>query len=119
MTFKRVLLFLLLLTCFMVLPDGKSRELMAGLPEITGINVERTNHYTEIQIRSNSPLSSYTVYKPEDPYSVVVELQGVELGSLREKMVIDKAGVMEIIPSMIEGDLKTVKLVIKLTVPAE
>ena len=119
MILKRVLLFLLLFACFMALPHGKSRELLAATPEITGINVKETNNYTEIHIETNAPFLSYTVYKPEDPYSVVVELQGVELHNLREKIVIDKAGVMEIVPSMIEGDLKTVRLDIKLTVPAE
>lgn len=40
--------------------------------------------------------SSYTVYKPSDPYLVVVELPGVTKGGLPGKLVTDKAGITEI-----------------------
>ncbi len=86
--------------------------------EITGIDVREVDGSTEIVINSTSPLN-YTVYKPSDPYLVVVELQDAELGKFAEKMMIDRAGVMEITPSMVEGMENVVRLEISLTVPAD
>lgn len=86
--------------------------------EITGIDVGETDGVTEIVINSTAPLN-YTVYKPSDPYLVVVELQDAKLGRFTQKMVIDKAGVMEITPKMVEGKEDVVRLEIALTVPAE
>jgi len=40
--------------------------------------------------------SSYTVYKPADPFLVVVELQGVKKGELPGRMVTNKPGITEI-----------------------
>ncbi|NIP40283.1 MAG: hypothetical protein GTN39_02045, partial [Candidatus Aenigmarchaeota archaeon] len=53
------------------------------------------------------------------PYNVVVELQDVGLGKFTDKIVVDRAGVMEIIPSKAEAVANVSKLDIILTVPAE
>ncbi|MBI4653518.1 MAG: type IV pilus secretin PilQ [Nitrospirae bacterium] len=90
----------------------------AEVPEITGIDVREVNGSTEIQIEGNSPLN-YTIYKPSDPYTIVVELHDVSAGKFKEKLIIDKAGVMEIIPTEVEGAAKTTRLEIVLTVPAD
>jgi len=118
MTYKKSILLLfcfIALTAFMIPADVKCAEFRA---EITDIDIKEVDNFTEIQIKSNS-LLSYTIYNPDDPYRVVVELQGVELGRFKDKMVIDRAGVTEIIPSMVEGAQKTARLEIFLTVPAE
>src|SRR4030066_1494356 len=116
---KTLLLFLLILACLIIPFDRTSAEPQVGVPEITGINVEKAGDVTEIQIESNFPVPSYTIYNPEDPYKVVVELQGIAPGNLKDRMVIDKAGVAEILISKVEGALKTVRLDITLTVPAD
>ncbi len=116
---KTLLLFLLILACLIIPFNKSSAEPQVGVPEITGINVEKAGDFTEIQIESNFPVPSYTIYNPEDPYKVVVELQGVSPGNLKDKMVIDKAGVAEILISKVEGAVKTVRLDITLTVPAD
>ena len=116
---KTLLLFLLILACLIIPFDRTSAEPQVGVPEITGINVEKAGDVTEIQIESNFPVPSYTIYNPEDPYKVVVELQGIAPGNLKDKMVIDKAGVAEILISKVEGAVKTVRLDITLTVPAD
>lgn len=120
MIYRRTLLFLILflLIYFMMGVEVKPEEIQVETPEITDINVREINSITEIQIYTSS-LLSYTIYKPEDPYRVVVELQGMDLGRFKDKMVIDKAGVMEIIPSKVEDAVKTARLEIILTVPAE
>lgn len=116
MTSKKFLILFLFtfFICSLVLP----KMLMSGTNEITGINVEEVGAYTEIRIDSSSQFS-YTMYKPEDPYSAVVELHGVDLGKFKDKIVVDKAGVMEIIPSISEVDKATVRLEIVFSIPAE
>ncbi|MBI5195162.1 MAG: secretin and TonB N-terminal domain-containing protein, partial [Nitrospirae bacterium] len=90
----------------------------AQSPVITGIDVQESDSITEIRIDSNASLS-YTIYKPSDPFRVVVELRDVGLGRFKDKMVLDKSGVMEIIPMEVEGAAKTVRLEIALSSPVE
>ncbi len=86
--------------------------------EIKGIEVKDINGTTEIKITSNSPFN-YTVYKASDPYQVIVELQNTGPGEFKEKMIIDRAGVSEIIPLLEESTPSLLKLKIALTVPAD
>ena len=110
---RKSLLFLLTIFLALCLPlSGVWSEVR---PEITGIDVREVDGRTEIAIDSTSPLD-YTIYKP-DPYSMNVELQGASLGDFKEKMVIDRAGVMEIIPSTGGETNEAIKLMISLTVP--
>ncbi|MBI5008161.1 MAG: AMIN domain-containing protein, partial [Bacteroidia bacterium] len=116
---KKVFLFLLILIIgVLVGAVVESTDLPPDTPVITSIDVEKVDDSTEIQIDSNSQIS-YTIYSPEDPYKVVVELQGVSLGKFTDKIVIDKAGVAEIIPSIAEGTVNTARLEIVLAVPAK
>ncbi len=115
MTSRRTLLFFITLIITYIMAINAS---YAKTAEITGINVQEVNGSTEIQIDSDSQMS-YTLYNPADPYRVVVEIQDIGLGSFTEKIVVDRAGVMEIIPSEIEGMANSVKLEIILTVPAD
>jgi len=84
--------------------------------EITGIDVREVDGITEIEIKSTTPLT-YTMYT-SDPYRIVLELQNTALKGLNKK-VFDKAGVMEIMPSLIEGTPDAVKLEISLTDPVD
>jgi type IV pilus assembly protein PilQ len=120
MLFKRtyILFISILLVSGLVGVKSLSVAQGEGDPVITAISVQEVNTTTEIQIDSNL-LPSYTVYKPADPYRVVVELQGVGLGNFRENIMVDRAGVMEIIPSQLDGAVASSKLEIILTVPAE
>ncbi len=121
MIFRKTLLFLFAtLTIFLISPYEKTlAESQPAAREITGINVEKVGDITEIQIESSSPVFSYTIYNPGDPYKVVVELQGVDPGKFKDKLVIEKAGVLEILFSKVEGAAKTVRLDITLAVPAD
>ncbi len=121
MTFKRTLILcsLVLFIYSIAGLEAKTAVLQTGPQEITDITVEEVGTFTEIRINTNFLLSYYTIYKPEDPYTVIVELQGVNLGRFEDKLVVDKAGVMEIIPSMVEGVANTARLEIMLTIPAD
>jgi type IV pilus assembly protein PilQ len=86
--------------------------------EITDISVSVENGTSEIQIKCSAPFK-YTIYKPADPYRVIVDIQDTELGMFREKMGIDKAGVLEINPTTDPGTPGVARLEIALTVPAD
>ncbi|TNF56194.1 type IV pilus secretin family protein [bacterium] len=120
MTRKKFLVFFMFifLSSFFMYAGALSEALQAGGSEITGISVQEVQKNTEIQIDSNAPFS-YTIYKPADPYRLVVELQDITLGKFTDNILVDRAGVMEIIPAETEGVSKGVKLEIILTVPAE
>jgi type IV pilus assembly protein PilQ len=85
---------------------------------ITDISVQEEGSTTRIKIDSNAPFS-YTVYKPADPYRLIVELQEIGQGGFSDTIMVDRAGVMEIIPSKAEGAVSGVNLEIILTVPAD
>jgi type IV pilus assembly protein PilQ len=86
--------------------------------KITDIAVQEVDSTTEISIESSAPFS-YTVYRPADPYRFIVEMQDIAQGEFTGNMMIDRAGVMEIIPSAAEGAQAGVKLEIILSVPAD
>jgi type IV pilus secretin PilQ/predicted competence protein len=84
-----------------------------GNSEIIYIGVNAMDGTTEIEIQSSSSFK-YAIYKPSDPYHIIVDLQDTKLGNFRDKMVYDKAGVMEITPIR---DVNAARLDISLTVP--
>jgi type IV pilus assembly protein PilQ len=120
MTVKKflVIFMIIFLSSFVMYARGLSEALQTGTSEITGITVQEVQNNTEIQIGINAPFS-YTIYKPADPYRLIVELQDVGLGKFTDNILVDRAGVMEIIPSEAEGASKGVKLEVILTVPAD
>ncbi len=115
---KYFLLFLVLLIYNLPARDVQPEEPPALKSEITGIEVADIDGTTEIRIDSTSSFK-YTIYKQSDPYQVVVDLQDTDLGKFTEKMIIDDAGVREIIPSYDEEKPDIARLKIFLTVPAD
>lgn len=86
--------------------------------QLMGLEVKDNNGATEIIITSNSPFN-YTVEKASDPYQIIVEMQNIGPGAFREKMIIDRAGVSEIVPLYDNNTPNLLQLKISLTVPAE
>lgn len=115
MIFRKSLLCMITVLLTLCLPYGAVWPEVQ--PEITGVDVREADGRTEILINSSSPIE-YTIYKP-DPYSVNIEMQGVSLGVVREKLVFDRDGVMEIIPSAGEGMDEPARLAIALSVPVD
>lgn len=65
---------------------------------ITGIDVQ---DYT-VTITVNKPFI-YNIYRPNDPYKMVIELPAVSTGAFNNKIIPDKAGIAEIVPTRIES----------------
>ncbi len=57
-------------------------------------------------VKVNKPFS-YTLYKSDDPYKLIVELLDVNAGVFTKKIISDKAGITEINPSQIESPFMT------------
>jgi len=69
-----------------------------------------------VTVKVNKPFS-YTMYKSDDPYKIIVELLDVNTGVFNKRIVSDKAGITEIVPSRIESPSMT-RLEILLQTPA-
>jgi type IV pilus assembly protein PilQ len=115
-------LFLMIITIlsivFVSMINIRSEAQLTANPEITHIGVRDVDGTTEIEIESTAPFT-YTIYKPSDPYQIIVELQDMNPGEFQEKLVINKAGVREIIPSKKPDTPNVVRLEIGLTVPVD
>ncbi|MGB9715508.1 MAG: type IV pilus secretin PilQ, partial [Thermodesulfovibrionales bacterium] len=114
--------FYILCACFMLFAQfgcattGVTREStdVRDIPVITGIDLQ---DYT-VTIRVSKPFS-YTLYRPDDPYKVIVELLDVSVGAFNMKIVSDKAGITEIIPRQVESPSLLTRLEIILQMPSE
>ena len=118
MKIKKYYLFFIILLLFGSLTlDARTEDQTAG-SVITDISVEDVNGTTEIEIKSSAPFT-YTIFRPADPYKFVIDLQDTQLGVFQEKIVVDRAGVMDITPALDESMPGVVKLEIALTVPVD
>jgi hypothetical protein len=71
----------------------------------------------QIRIKVSQP-SEYIVYKPGDPFMVVVGLPGVDPGPYQEKIMSEKEGITEINPILITEPSISTKLEILLENPS-
>ncbi|RJQ20307.1 MAG: type IV pilus secretin family protein [Nitrospiraceae bacterium] len=111
--------YLLLLTVLLAAICGPGHDSYSEeRSSVTGITVVERDGTTEIEIKGSAPFN-YTVYKPSDPYQLVVELQNTDLGKFTKKLTIDRAGVLEITPAKDADDPDASKLKIAFTVPVE
>ncbi len=114
---RAVLIFMILLLSGVPSLSGQA-PLAAVNSEITDISVSVENGTSEIEITCSAPFT-YTIYKPADPYQIVIDLQDTDLGIFREKMNFDKAGVLDITPVSDSNAPDVARLQISLTVPAD
>jgi type IV pilus secretin PilQ/predicted competence protein len=80
---------------------------------ITGIDIQEN----AVAITADKPFI-YTIYKPGDPYKMVVDLPEVSIGPFKQKIISDKAGITEIMPSQIEAPTLMARLEILLQTPS-
>jgi type IV pilus assembly protein PilQ len=80
---------------------------------ITGIEIQ---DYT-VTIKADKPFV-YTIYRPGDPYKIVIDLPDVTIGALNSKIVSNKAGITEIVPSQIESPSVMARLEILFQTPS-
>ncbi|MBI4682827.1 MAG: type IV pilus secretin PilQ [Nitrospirae bacterium] len=110
-------IFMALLICGLTLLKAASEDQPAVKSEIADIAVNLVDSNTEIEIKSTSSFT-YTINKT-DPYQIVVDLQDTSLGNYTDKIVIDRAGILEIKPVKDGNQPNVARFEISLTVPAD
>jgi type IV pilus assembly protein PilQ len=81
---------------------------------ITGIDLQDNS----VTIKVSRPFS-YTMYRPDDPYKLVVELLDVNTGAFNMKIISDKTGITEIVPYQVKSPSLLTRLEILLQMPSE
>ncbi len=113
--------YLLFVVCFLLVVffgcattnTGNTQTLIEQNPTvITGIDIQDN----VVTITANKPFI-YTIYKPGDPYKVVIDMPDVTIGDYNKRIVSDRAGITEIIPSQIESPSLIARLEILLQIP--
>lgn len=92
---------------------GKETLKPADLTLVTGIEFQDNM----VKITASKPFI-YTIYKPGDPYRMVIDLPDVSLGAYTKKIVYGKAGITELIPSQTEPPALMSKLEMLLQNPS-
>jgi type IV pilus assembly protein PilQ len=110
-----LLLFVPVLALLVCLGCASTKEtLKAKAPTlITGLELRDNT----VKITADNPFI-YTIYKPGDPYRMVIELPDVSLGAFTKKIVYGKAGIAELIPSQTEPPALMSKLEMLLQNPS-
>ncbi|HEC97911.1 MAG TPA: type IV pilus secretin family protein [Nitrospirae bacterium] len=111
-----LLLFTLFYGCTSVEPVKQVKGVVQHRetpPEITSI----TASDNRLTISASAPFE-YTVYKPDDPFKVVVGLKGVTLGKYTRKIVPGVAGITEIRPEYAKVPAEGARLDVLLSSPA-
>lgn len=82
-------------------------------PAITNIDIQDNS----VMISADQPFV-YTLYKPGDPYKVIVDIPDTVISGFSKKIVSYKRGVTEIIPTQVESPSLLARLEILLEVPS-
>lgn len=77
----------------------------SAIPEDKVITAIDLQDYS-VTVKVNKPFS-YTLYKSDDPYKIIVNLLDVNSGVFNKKIVSDKVGITQIIPSQINNPFMT------------
>lgn len=77
----------------------------SALPEGRVVTAIDLQDYS-VTVKVNKPFS-YALYKSDDPYKIIVELLDVNTGVFNKKIVSDKAGITEVVPSQIDSPFMT------------
>jgi hypothetical protein len=111
------LLLCLLLVAFWGCATAKASSKESLKPQeiavITGIDIQDN----VVTITASKPFI-YTIYKPGDPYKMVVDIPDVEVGAFNKKIVPKRTGVTEIVPSQIESPSRMARLEMLLQTPS-
>ena len=82
-------------------------------PVITKIDIQDNS----VMITADQPFV-YTIYKPGDPYKIIVDIPDTSIGAFNKKIVSYKRGVTEVIPSQVESPSLLARLEILLDTPS-
>lgn len=81
--------------------------------KIVAINIQDN----QVTVAGNKPFI-YTIYKPDDPYKIVIDLPDVSIGNFKQKIISSKKAISELTPSQIENPSLMARLELLLDTPA-
>lgn len=111
-----------LLSAFFILficshATAKSGAAVKVLPQeaavITGIDVQDNS----ITVTASKPFI-YTIYKPGDPYKIIIDFPDVSVGAFSQRIVPKSAGITEILPTQINSPSPMARLEVLLQDPS-
>ena len=108
----RVLLFVIALSVIGV-PVHAAQDGGAAKSEVTGIEIA---DYA-IKVKVDGPIK-YKIYRPDDPFRLVVDIEGISLGKFRDKIFSDKAGITDISPVQVQAPVPAARFNILLQSPS-
>jgi type IV pilus assembly protein PilQ len=116
---KRAISIILLFTSLALIScaTSQARQEATTGPVITAVNI--MDNAVQLSIKGEYAPASYTIYKPADPYVVVVDLPGMGAEGIGEKMVSDKAGITEVRVVKTEAPALSTRVEILLSSPSE
>lgn len=105
---------ILAVLCVVGVPHaGYAKGEPPGVTAITGINVMDE----ALEIKGDRPFV-YTIYKSSDPYKVMVEIPNADIGTFRNVIKSESAGISEVAPSQIDVPKPMAKIEILLQSPS-
>jgi type IV pilus assembly protein PilQ len=111
-----------LLLCFLFFAFGdcataKAAGDVSPVPKeisvITAIDIQDNT----LTVKVDKPFI-YTIYKPGDPYKMIIDLPDVSIGAFNKKVVSRKAGITEVVPLQIDTPSRMARLEILLQTPS-
>lgn len=113
MLYALCIIFIICSGCATAKEGAKASPVTQDPTLITGIDIQNNM----LNVTANKPFI-YTIYKPGDPYKIVVDLPDVSLGAFNNKIVSQKEGISEITPIQIETPAPLARLEILLSTPS-
>ena len=119
---KRVLVAIMLLSFSLLVLGGclssKAVRQQHDLDLVTIQAVEIDDYAVILQLSGDNS-AAFTVHKPSDPYTAVVEMPGVGIGDLPEKIQSNKLGISQIRMTMVQTPIQLTRVEILMDAPLD
>lgn len=108
--------FVFLLFAFGLLSHALAEEVGSAAGTSVVNDISLTDN--AIKIKVQGPIK-YTIYKPADPFTVVVEINKASVGQFKDKIVSTIPGITEIIPAQVQTPSPAARFTILLQSPSD
>ena len=119
---KKVLIVIMLLVVSLLVLGGclssKAVRQQNDLDLVTIQAVEIDDYAIVLQLSGDNS-AAFTVHKPSDPYTAVVEMPGVGIGDLPEKILSNKLGISQIRMTMVQTPIQLTRVEILMDAPLD
>jgi len=114
---KALFRILLIASCLVLAACATTETVDTAAGESSGPVIQYIDIFdNQVRIQADGPFE-YTLYKPGDPFKVIVELPGVNPGAFQDRIVSEKEGITEITPVVVTEPSLSTRLEILLQNP--